>query len=112
MVSCNGDTVVGEGSNIVKKNKKKKRKTLEKEGRTESIISHMETWTINNHQVKEGKIKQKKCRPPKGDTSTEPALEMLIQGQTSQETTGKKKKRESLQSGQHMEDKPLLQLNG
>lgn len=112
MVSCNGDTVVGEGSNIVKKNKKKKRKTLEKEGRTESIISHMETWTINNHQVKEGKIKQKKCRPPKGDTSTEPALEMLNQGQTSLETTGKKKKRESLQSGQHMEDKPLLQLNG
>ncbi|XP_075701205.1 ubiquitin carboxyl-terminal hydrolase 36 isoform X2 [Rhinoderma darwinii] len=111
IVNCNGNIGFSEGSKIVKKNKKKKRKALENEMRTESVLSHLETRTIKNHELKEGKVKRKKCRPSPGGKSAEPVSEMLNQGQTSQETIGKKK-RESLQSGQHVEDNRLTQFNG
>ncbi|KAM3922287.1 ubiquitin carboxyl-terminal hydrolase 36 [Leptodactylus fuscus] len=104
--TCNGDTGVSGGRNVVKKNKKKKRKALEKEGQTESVISHLETRTITSHEIKEGKIKPKKCQTLQGDRWTEPG------SGAAQDTIGKKKKRESLQSGQSMEDKPHIQING
>ncbi|XP_044153805.1 ubiquitin carboxyl-terminal hydrolase 36 [Bufo gargarizans] len=105
-ISCNGDSGIGEESNIVKKKKKKKRKSLEKEGRTESVLSHLETRTLNSHEIKEGKIKHKKCRAPEGSKSIEPASE------TSREITVKKKKRESAPCAEHVEDEPIIQLNG
>ncbi|XP_056405855.1 ubiquitin carboxyl-terminal hydrolase 36 [Hyla sarda] len=108
--SCNGDLGVSEGSNVVKKNKKKKRKSFEKKREAESVICHLETQTITSHKLKKMKIKRKKRRPPQDSKTTEPRSEIPNKGQTSQETTGKKKER--LKSGHHVEEKPLIQLNG
>ncbi|XP_073444174.1 ubiquitin carboxyl-terminal hydrolase 36 [Dendrobates tinctorius] len=101
---CNGNN--GVSSNM--KKKKKKRKALEMEGRTDSITSHLETQTMNVHELKEGKVKRKKCKPPKAKKRTDPILEML--NPTSQETTDRKRK--SLQSAQHDMEKPLIHSNG
>ncbi|XP_073540199.1 ubiquitin carboxyl-terminal hydrolase 36 [Phyllobates terribilis] len=101
---CNGDSGVND---FMKKKKKKKRKALEIE-RTESIQSHLETRTMNAHELKEGKVKRKKCKPSKANKRTDPILEML--SPTSQETTNRKRK--SLQSAQHEMEKPLMQSNG
>ncbi|XP_071968451.1 ubiquitin carboxyl-terminal hydrolase 36 isoform X2 [Engystomops pustulosus] len=94
---CNGGSEERKKS---KKKKKKRRKELESEGRTESVISHLETRTVSDHNAKEGKVKHKKSRPIQGDGSTEPASE-----------TGKKK-REDTQSDQQVQDETPIQING
>ncbi|KAM4032925.1 ubiquitin carboxyl-terminal hydrolase 36 isoform 1-T2 [Anomaloglossus baeobatrachus] len=102
---CNGDVGV---HNILKKKKKKKRKALVMEGRTESIISHLETQTINDHELKEGKVKRKKSKSSQAKKRTDPISEM--HNLTSQETTIRKRK--SLHSTRHEMEKPLMHLNG
>ncbi|XP_066443252.1 ubiquitin carboxyl-terminal hydrolase 36 [Eleutherodactylus coqui] len=108
LITHNGDS---EESKVMKKEKKKKRKALLKEGRTESVVSHLETRTNNNHEfkIKHGKIKRKKCKAHQATKSTET---ILNHGQLSLEAKGKRKKRDRLQSAQHVEDTALMPLNG
>ncbi|XP_069807640.1 ubiquitin carboxyl-terminal hydrolase 36 isoform X2 [Dendropsophus ebraccatus] len=107
-LSCSGDFGVNVGSDIVKKSKKK---ALKKKRGKKSLRSHLESQTITSRELKECKIKHKRCRPPQHSRNIEPVSEMPDEWQTSGQSMGKKKK-ESLQSGQQVEDNPVLQLNG
>ncbi|XP_063816794.1 ubiquitin carboxyl-terminal hydrolase 36 isoform X2 [Pseudophryne corroboree] len=107
-LSCNGEVRAMEGSDVMKKNK---RKALESIARTVCVISHLETQGKTKSDLKESKIKHTKFEPLL--TPTKHVSKQTDHTQTSQESRCKtKKKRRHVKPDQHVEDNLQAPLNG
>ncbi|XP_075034021.1 ubiquitin carboxyl-terminal hydrolase 36 [Mixophyes fleayi] len=109
----NGEVRVIEGSHVLKKRKKRRRRASESTETTECVFSHLENQEKNKTDLKEDKMKPKKCRLLLTYTPTKHVSEQTDYPQTSQETTYKrKKKRRIVKPDEHIEDDPPAPING